>query len=232
MITDFNFKNLNDLYKLRLAILRGCNFNVKKALMAWVFVFGEEWPVAGEKTTPGQPADGIYLVLKDGKTLPFDGLPVSDSVKQLCTGIGVKEGPKAITVSLRDACKNDTCLTIDKGGERFIQDWHEAAADWDGQAGTDDLKSILHPDIKLGEKEFIPSLGQLYFIYLHFNEINKALEAVGGQKLQEDWYWSSTEYSATNAWSLALNYGLMGRYTKAANQSRVRPVSAFLSANL
>ena len=42
MITDFNFKNLNDLYKLRLAILRGCNFNAKKALMAWVFVFGEE----------------------------------------------------------------------------------------------------------------------------------------------------------------------------------------------
>ena len=232
MITDFNFKNLNDLYKLRLAILRGCNFNAKKALMAWVFVFGEEWPVAGEKTTPGQSADGIYLMLKDGKTLPFDGSPVSDSVKQLCIGVGVKEGPKAITVSLHDACKNDTSLTTDKGGGRFIQDWHEAAADWDGQAGTDDLKNILHPGIKLDEKEFIPSLGQLYFIYLHFNEINKALEAVGGEPLRNDWYWSSTEYSAASAWYLGLNSGCMFSCAKAATQYRVRPVSAFLSANL
>lgn len=213
----------------------------------------EKWPVAGEKTTPGQSADGIYLVLKDGKTLLFDGSPVSDSVKQRCIGVGVKEGAKAIVVSLRDVCKNDTALTInhcpglqqgeidtrendaslttDRGG-RFIQDWHEAAADWDGQAGTDALKKNLRPNIKLGKKEFIPSLGQLYFIYLHFNEINKALEAVGGQKLQETWYWSSTECNDPGAWVLSLYCGTMIGSTKATYRNRVRPVSAFLSANV
>ena len=74
----------------------------------------------------------------------------------------------------------------------------------------------------------IYALGQLYFILAHFREINEALTAVGGDPLQDLWYWSSTQYSAAGAWTLNLNHGHAGNTTKATNQGRVRPVSAFL----
>jgi hypothetical protein len=56
------------------------------------------------------------------------------------------------------------------------------------------------------------------------------LEKAGGQPIADDWYWTSTEYSATTAWYLALDYGRMGSNgTKATTTLRVRPVSAFIS---
>lgn len=77
---------------------------------------------------------------------------------------------------------------------------------------------------------WLPSIGQLMMIYANMRKINHALSLINGAtQLAETWYWSSTEYSATNAWTLNLSSGFMGRTTKAANQPRVRPVSAFLN---
>ena len=175
--------------------------------------------------------DGVYLVMADDKhraVLYRPGIQLMAEEISRCIGIGVKQGDRSLTVSLRDAANGDTELTTQKGGSRFITNYHDAVADWDGEAGTADLREILHPNIKLGEKEYIPSLGQLYFILAHFREINGALNAVGGDPLQDLWYWTSTEYSATDAWYLGLDYGDALSYTKAANQYRVRAVSAFL----
>ena len=47
--------------------------------------------------------------------------------------------------------------------------------------------------------------------------------------IHDDWYWSSTQFSATYAWGLYLYNGGAGSLTKAMNQGRVRPVSAFPS---
>ena len=72
-------------------------------------------------------------------------------------------------------------------------------------------------------------MGELYIICLNQYAINEALKFVGGQPLAKDWYWSSTEYSATGAWYLNLNDGLADYYfTKATLKGRGRPVSAFL----
>ena len=52
-------------------------------------------------------------------------------------------------------------------------------------------------------------------IYRHLDEIQNALSIVGGQKFDTNWdegvpvYWSSTENSATNAWSLYLGAGAL-----------------------
>ena len=175
--------------------------------------------------------DGVYLVMADDKNtavLYRPGMQLMTEEIRHCIGIGVKQGGRSLAVSLRDAADGDTELTIQKGGNRFITGYHDAVADWDGEAGTADLREILHPDIKLGENEYIPSLGQLYFILAHFREINEALNAVGGDPLQDLWYWSSTEYSATYAWFLNLDDGFADTGTKATYQNRVRPVSAFL----
>ena len=78
-------------------------------------------------------------------------------------------------------------------------------------------------------KWWLPSMGEMMAIYANMLKINYALSLISGAtQLVEDWYWTSTEYSATTAWLLSLNYGGMGTYTKATNALHVRPVSAFI----
>ena len=49
-------------------------------------------------------------------------------------------------------------------------------------------------------------------------------------QLQENWYWTSTESSSTNAWYLYLSNGAAYAWnTKASDRGGVRPVSAFLN---
>ena len=221
---------LTEKQTLRYDLLKATRYEVAAAKACYEFITGSD------NQTPAAPVadvipDGVYLVMADDKNtavLYRPGMQLMAEKISRCIGIGVKQGDRSLTVSLRDAADGDTELTTQKGGSRFITNYHDAVADWDGEAGTADLREILHPNIKLGEKEYIPSLGQLYFILAHFREINEALNAVGGDPLQDLWYWSSTEYSATGAWRLYLNLGLAYYSTKAANQDRVRAVSAFL----
>ena len=84
-------------------------------------------------------------------------------------------------------------------------------SDWNGEANTNDMCSTLNPDINLGENEYIPSVAQLQLILLNIKEINNALEEAGGDPMKDDWYWSSTEISGTNAWSVYFSNG--GSYT-------------------
>lgn len=48
---------------------------------------------------------------------------------------------------------------------------------------TDDIRRILNDDILLADGEYIPSLGELYFILLHIRDINAALEAIDGKPM-------------------------------------------------
>ena len=221
---------LTEKQTLRYDLLKATRYEVAAAKACYEFITGSD------SQTPAAPVDGVipdgvYLVMADDKNtavLYRPGMQLMAEEISRCIGIGVKYGDRSLTVSLRDAADGDTELTTQKGGSRFITNYHDAVADWDGEAGTADLREILHPNIKLGEKEYIPSLGQLYFILAHFREINEALSAVDGDPLQDLWYWTSTDYSATYAWLLYLNDGSANYYAKATFQFRVRAVSAFL----
>lgn len=213
---------------LRYFIFKDCGFDEEIAKKSYDFVMGNEPEPQPESKPTTELADGIYLMY--GKTaVPYTGYEVSKDGKEGCTGIGVKFGSKSLVVVLNDISDDDIELTTKQGGTRFITDYHQAAEDMDGKAATDDIRDILNMGI--ADDEYIPSLGELYFILAHFTQINAALEAVGGEPLRNDWYWSSTQYSATNAWNLSLTNGFAGYYTKATYQSRVRPVSAFLPLN-
>lgn len=75
---------------------------------------------------------------------------------------------------------------------------------------------------------WLPSLGELGMIWANFDKINYALSKISGAtQLQKTWYWSSTQGSADGAWGLGLSAGTVGGSCK-FDQSRVRPVSAFL----
>lgn len=77
-------------------------------------------------------------------------------------------------------------------------------------------------------KWWLPSVGEMAMIWSNFDKINYALSKISGAtQLQADWYWTSTQGSANNAWYLSLGGGTMNNDWK-FNQRRVRPVSAFL----
>lgn len=79
-------------------------------------------------------------------------------------------------------------------------------------------------------KWWLPSLGEMMMIYANMTKINYALSLIeGATQLEEDAYWTSTEYSATNAWILRIFNGILTNYAKATETHRVRPVSAFIS---
>lgn len=223
---------LTEKQNLRYDLLKANSYDVKNSKACYDFVTGNETVDPPEAKTANGLVDGIYLMQSDGMAILFTGQNLSDTEKSLCTGIGIKQGDKSLVVALVDAYEEDTELTKEKGGSGFITNYHKAVADWDGKGNTERIGKNLHPNIKLNTNEFVPSLGQLYFILLHFDAINEALEAVGGKVLRDDWYWSSTEYSATNAWYLLLGNGNANGITKAASLLRVRAVSAFLPLNI
>lgn len=76
---------------------------------------------------------------------------------------------------------------------------------------------------------WLPSIGEMATIWANFDKINYALSKINGAtQLQTTWYWTSTQFSATLAWTLNLSGGYVGSFYK-FRQLRVRPVSAFLN---
>lgn len=218
---------LTEKQNLRYDLLKANNYDVKNAKACYDFVTTPEPQQA--KTANGL-ADGVYLIQHNDTAVLFTGQTLTDTEKSLYKGVGVKLGNKSLAVAMCDMTEDEITLTKKQGGTRFITKYHEAVADWNGKENTDDICGILNDDILLADGEYIPSLGELYFILLHIRDINAALEAIGGKPLC-GWYWASTQYSATYAGNLYLNYGDAYGNTKATNQSRVRAVSAFLPLN-
>lgn len=216
--------NLSDRQNLRYELLKANNYDVDNAKKCYDFVAGDE-PQSQSIAGTTKLADGIYIMYGKHAVL-FTGQEVS---AQGCTGIGVNFGGKSLILATEDISDNDIELTTQQGGTRFITNYHQAAEDMDGKAATDDIRDILNMGIS--DDEYIPSLGELYFILAHFTQINAALKAVGGEPLHDDWYWSSTQYSPANAWYLYLDDGSAYTGAEATPQGRVRPVSAFLPLN-
>ena len=59
------------------------------------------------------------------------------------------------------------------------------------------IKSI-GTGIELEDDEWIPSVTELYLIYLNKRSINAAIE-LAAVSIKDGWYWTSTEGSATPA---------------------------------
>ena len=181
-------------------------------------------------------ADGIYYVLADGSVVPFipdmgvDGSLDGSQVRY----VGIKWGSRSLKVALHDAADGEE-ITLTSGKDitkydGYKDNYLDAVADWNGKANTEHLKAIgLNKEIVLADGEYIPSLGEMYLIYLNRKALNQALELIGSDPIKDDWYWTSTEYSAAYAWRLNLSNGTAYNYTKASSTYHVRPVSAFIS---
>lgn len=88
---------------------------------------------------------------------------------------------------------------------------------WDDFSGYDNTKLLvdaLAPSdetaLKLasnfvfpnGVKGYLPALGEMVDVFSYLDAINKALELIGGDKIVNDWYWTSTQhYTSYRAWA-------------------------------
>ena len=220
---------LNEIQKIKMALLVMNHADVENAQKAYDFVMADSKEPANH-AAPSEMADGIYLIKKTGKPVLF----APGCNKKDCVAVGIKLGGKSIAVSLKDTADGKDITLTDGEDETeydgYINNCTDAVADWNGKANTKHLEEIgLNESIKLEAGQYIPAVGEMYLIYLHKKALNEALEAVGGEPIADDWYWTSTEYGAANAWFLYLSDGYMGSYgTKATYSSHVRPVSAFI----
>lgn len=219
--------NLNEMQSLRSALIKEVNYDVEKAKKVWDFVMDYKeikYPNLLPKNVSPQRQNGIYYILSGGVPVHESAFDYNDRDK--CIGVGVVMGDKFATVSLCDAANgDDVSLTEqDKTGDpnRFRKTFWEAMADWDGKGNTESMKSYLNPKIDLEKFEYIPSVAQLHLILLNINEINKALEYVGGTPLKDNYYWSSTEYSSGGSWYVTFCSGYTWHASKSGSIA-VRP---------
>lgn len=229
-------KALSDVQQFRYELLQWCG-NVEDAEKANTFVMGkDEKPVQAQLPKSGIE-DGIYLVHADGKATLFElEYTKDDNMDSEVVAIGLKIGGFGIKIALHDEANGDDITLTTKSNsdlkadqDYYIDNYDDAVADMDGARNTNHLRNILNPKIKLADEWYIPSLGELYRIFINKKAINAALEFAKGDKLQDRWYWTSTEYSATIAWYLRLSDGnTFYWYTKASTTGRVRAVSAFI----
>lgn len=229
-------KALSDVQQFRYELLQWCG-NVEDAEKANTFVMGkDEKPVQAQLPKSGIE-DGIYLVHADGKATLFEQeYTKDDNMDSEVVAIGLKMGGFGIKIALHDEANGDGITLTTKSNsdlkadqDYYIDKYDDAVADMDGARNTNHLRNILNPQIKLADDWYIPSLGELYRIFINKKAINAALEFAKGDKLQDRWYWTSTELSATYAWLLSLGDGDTNNWTtKASYTFRVRAVSAFI----
>lgn len=215
------------LANLKASLLAGLNLN---AMNDGVFIMFH------------RKSDNYPLAVKPDKWASYQ------NSGEIAEGVMIVEGGKILVVAPTEATLYWSSAAVSAGG-KTTTDRETALNDWTGKAST--AAQITHNECKTESyapgfcasyervnangqgltagKWWLPSLGELMMIYANMRKINYALSLINGAtQLAETWYWSSTEYSATSAWGLYLNYGSATSGPKASNQGRVRPVSAFL----
>lgn len=191
----------------------------------------QSWPALEQA---GEVADGV-LVLIDGQA-PIIVAPTQTNLKWSKNAIAVNAdtGGDYTKAYVDYTGKTRTAAIMAKGVELFgenEEEWTQYAPAWcnayDRSYNKGDEAGTM---IGIGAgKWWLPSIAELLTIWKHKYAINLCLSVISGaSQLSESWYWSSTEHSATHAWSLSLGDGyLHGWHGKVQNSRYVRAVAAF-----
>ena len=187
--------------------------------------------------------DGVYILHETLGVRDVEGWNPNDN--EGVVGVLVIEDDHKIVVALEDAPEK---LCWSKKRELInepIKKDEDAESDFNGEQHCLNLNSPDFPAAyyclnykKGGRKWYLPSIGELWMIYNHLEEIQTALETVGGQKFFTDYfdenipcYWSSTEFRKSYAWELDIdiadNYNNPACDSKGEGKNNVRPVSNF-----
>lgn len=218
------YESLNNEQKIKIALYSDFGDEAKE-LYNWLQ--DNQQKQSPQLATPlPQPIDGVYYIYTDGTTELFDHSVQNKPTKPV-KRIGIVMGSHSLAVNLNDLPEQpltNSKDTIEYGG--YIKEYDDAVADWNGMENTKRIKQI-GTNIELNEGEWIPSVAELYLIYLNKRSVNTAIELSGGSRIKNGWYWSSTEGSATYAWRLYLIDGSLDWLDKVQLSLYVRAVAAF-----
>ena len=200
-----------------------------------------------ELTTKADTAfvpDGVYILHETLGVRTVDGWNPKNN--DGVVGILLIEDEHKIVVALEDSPED--LPWSNEGGLinqpiEELEDLEDAESDFNGEMYCRKLDSPDFPAAyycktynKGNRSWYLPSSGELWLIYNHFEEIQNALFLVGGQEFVTEWdfrgrylpeYWSSTEHCATHTLSLDLNDGILDWGRKVSDRYKVRPVSKF-----
>lgn len=191
--------------KIKLDLLNRFS-SVCEAKKAYEFVMGDEEVAVETK-------DGVYLIYDNGSFAPFTG----DNSKEHIKSVGVVFQGHSFAVALNDLSKKYALVRDTDKCERespLYKGVIDSIFDWDAEAHT---KHIVEAgtDIPLKDGEFIPTAAMLVAMYRLREDLNKALEYVGGEALKTyDFYRSSTELSASYCWIVGFRNGSLYFYNK------------------
>ena len=187
--------------------------------------------------------DGVYILHETLGVRTVDGWNPKNN--NGVVGVLVVEDEHKIVVALEDAPEK---LPWSKKRELInqpVDEFEDAKSDFNGEMYCRKLDSPDFPAAyyclnykKGGRKWYLPSIGELWMIYNHLEEIQTALETVGGQKFFTDYfdenipcYWSSTEAHKLHAWDLDIyiadDYNRPAWDSKREGKNNVRPVTNF-----
>lgn len=214
---------------------------------AWAGMDRTEEEMAFTPAPSGEQVDGVYFILKDGKSVlrhrlggSGESFVVDEGVLYASNGIdfersdvayiGIKMGETKVAVSLKEQLS-----TLIREDAKTLSDEPSYCDNWEQARifrlnGKEDTRYIVEQgtDIKLAPNEYIPSLWELQIIYLNRYLVDEALRFLDAETLKDDWYWSSTSRSANSAWFLNFINGLQNFTSKSTFRIRVRPVSAII----
>ena len=165
--------------------------------------------------------DGVYIVARGLSPVPFGSVKDPEDFDVMVSYHGHKW-----IVEKHDVSENEISLL--KPGANVIvnspcyKSEIEALVNFDMESCTDHLrKSGLY--FKLDDDLYIPTVGQLAAMYLWREELNKALEMVGGAPMKESRYWSSNEIRPVNIWLVTFDAGCAFSWGGSSGQAFVRP---------
>jgi hypothetical protein len=192
----------------------------------------------------------VMVVTNDGsyaRFLPADRA-LESSIASIAVGAGIIENGRTLIIA-KDAANKQWATSNVDGGTTKITDRRAAIADFDGRAKTTTILTTLgdnapaakycneyHPsnvdaaNANMGAgRWWLPSLGEWAMIWAHVREVNFVLAAIGGTQIPagSDMAWSSTEYLATDTWTLHIGSGAFYYRNNKTYEFNVRPVSAF-----
>ena len=160
------------------------------------------------------------------------------------TPIGVVfDRDKKLAIGLTESMVLWSILNFDVLGLNNITDITKALQDLDGKKNTSIILAYCQSNGKscpaveyvnsyktegtLTGDWYLPALGELDAIYDKKDLLNMSLVKVGGVKLSDYYYWSSSEYSIDNVWGVGFSYGGVDNFDKYGGNYYVRPVLAF-----
>lgn len=162
-------KVLSCTQQFRYELLQQCG-NVEDAKKAYTFILGE----VAEPIKSDDMKDGIYLVHSNGKATLFEyNFTKGDNMDSKIVAIGLKMGSFDIKIALHDEANGEGIpLTIKGNSDKekdyaYAYDYDNAVSDMDGEINTIHFRNILNSQIKLLDNWCIPSLGELYRIFIN-----------------------------------------------------------------